>query len=276
MPNAKDLEVGEFREKFIVLGPTGSGKTTQFLTLPGRKFMYLFDPNAVLSLRGHDVDFEQFMPDILNLDISSLSGKKGEGGKKRRSIMNTNSADVYSRWEQDVDTRLEDGFFDAYDWVGFDSFTTLSSMVMDSVLALNGRPGMWPQQDDYAPQMNALTKIVRTFTGRGLGVYFTGHDELLQDKLTQRIITQPLMTGRLRATLPLLFSEVLHFQTEAENKEVFYDCLTKPTRQVPLVRCSRRDFKPVEDITLDWSKPLDQQGLGCLYYGKKGAAATKS
>lgn len=76
MPNARTAHESS-THKFLLLGDTGSGKTTQFLTLPGRKFIYLFDPNAILSLQGHDIDYEEFLPDSLNLSIKSLSKSSG-------------------------------------------------------------------------------------------------------------------------------------------------------------------------------------------------------
>ncbi|KKL07321.1 hypothetical protein LCGC14_2587250, partial [marine sediment metagenome] len=46
MPNAKDNpDIG--KAKFLLLGPTGSGKTSQILTLPGKTFCYLFDPSSL-------------------------------------------------------------------------------------------------------------------------------------------------------------------------------------------------------------------------------------
>ena len=257
MPNAKDSHA-KVAHKILILGKTGSGKTTQFLTLPGKKFIYLFDPNAILTLQGHDVDYEEFLPDALDLGLTSLSSKvKGDvkDGKK--------GAELYRRWEDDFETKLKSGFFDQYDAIGMDSFTTLSDMVMDGVLAINGRGGQWPQMDDYGPQMLALTKICRTFASIGKTVYFTGHVELRQDDLTKRIVYQPLMTGRLKEKLPLLFSEILLCEASVDNKgNSMYQLKTKPDRQFDIIRCSVRGLEQYEDVTIkDWSKPEDY-GLG--------------
>ena len=74
MPNAKDY-TDLATPKFLVLGKTGAGKTAGFLTIPGKKFIYCFDPNSILTLRGHDVDFEEFLPDDLSMKVTSLSEK---------------------------------------------------------------------------------------------------------------------------------------------------------------------------------------------------------
>lgn len=256
MPNARDAHPLA-APKFFMLGNTGSGKTTQFLTLPGKKFIYLFDPNALLSIKGYDIDYEEFLPDVLSMDIYSLSKDK-----TRQKVMSTRGADVYQEWEKDIEAKLASDFFKSYDWVGVDSFTTLSDMVMDSVLLLNGRPGRWPQEDDYAPQMNALTNITRTFAALGKPIYFTGHVEVKQDELTKQIFYTPLMTGRLRVKLPLLFSEILYLKADSDGKNVRYNLQTKPDRMMPLIRTSMKGLDPLVDTTLDFTKPLEGQGLG--------------
>ena len=258
MPNAKDLKQPD-KHLFLVLGGTGSGKTTQFLTLPGRKFMYLFDPNAVNSVAGHDVEFEQFLPDRLNLAVSSL--KKGVADKPATRITNN----AYVEWERDFEKRLASGFFNDFDAIAFDSCTTLLDMIMDRVLTLNGRPGQWPNQDDYGPQMNTFTNIVRTATSLGKTVWFTGHIEPRKDEVTGRLFNTPLLTGRLKAKLPLLFSDIYIAEATADREgRVRYTLQTVPDRLNPLARCTVPGMQPRHNVTLDFSKPLTEQGLGAL------------
>jgi hypothetical protein len=257
MPNAKDSHVNA-KPKILILGSTGSGKTSQFCTLPGKKFIYCFDPNALLTLQGQDVDYEQFMPDVPSIAISSL--KKGTGD---RSSSAKKTSEAYLDFEKDFETRIRDGFFTDYDYIAFDSCTTLLDMIMDRVLTINGRAGQWPQQDDYGPQMNTFTNIVRTAMSLGIGIYFTGHLELQQDQLSKRIYQTPILTGKLKAKIPLLFSEILAFDAQADNKgNVNYRAQTKPSSTTPLIRCTVRDLQQFEDITLDYTKSLVGQGLG--------------
>lgn len=258
MPNAKNAsEVTAHR--FLVLGDTGSGKTTQMLTLPGRTFAYLFDSNALLSLKGHDVDYEEFLPDRLNLSVRSLS--KDKGGDKTSSHLNQ----MYTKWEKDFNERCEDGFFDAYDNIGFDSGTTFLDLIMDRILTINGRAGQWPQQDDYGPQMVAFTNVMRSLTSLGKTLYVTGHLEMQKDKLTERIYRQPMMTGRLKAKIPLLFSDIFVSGVSADGKgNVSHTFQTVPDRITTTVRTSFKGLDPQEDMSLDFTKPLQGQGLGHL------------
>ena len=258
MPNAK--EAGNTApHRFLLLGDTGSGKTTQVLTLPGKKFLYLFDSNALLSLRGQDVDYEEFLPDKLNLNVKSL--KKETGGDS----LTMHKSDLYLQWQKDFEDKLRDGFFEPYDVVGMDSFTTFLDLVMDRILTINGRYGQWPQQDDYGPQMMAFTNVCRTLVGMGKTIYCTGHLEYKQDELSKRIYRQPMMTGRLRSKIPLLFSDIFVAEAESDTKgNTVYKIQTTKTRLDTAVRTSIRGLEAFEDVTIDWKKPLENQGLGRL------------
>lgn len=258
MPNAKTA-VDQIAHRFLVLGDTGSGKTTQMLTLPGKTFAYLFDSNALLSLRGHDVDYEEFLPDQLNLSVKSLS--KDKGGDKTTNHANT----VYTAWEKDFNEKMEDGFFDDYDNIGFDSATTFLDLIMDRILTINGRAGQWPQQDDYGPQMVAFTNVVRTLTSLGKTLYMTGHLEVRQAEGSAKMLRQPMMTGRLRTKIPLLFSDIFIAEVSNDGKgAISHTMQTVPDRVTTTVRTSFKGLDPTEDVSLDFKKPLTEQGLGLL------------
>lgn len=245
--------------RILMLGDTGVGKTSQFLTLPGKKFAYLFDPNALLTIRGYDVDYEEFLPPALNLDVKSLTKDKGD------RVSSIKGNDSYVEWEEDFESRIAEGFFADYDWICIDSATTFLDLIMDRVLTLNGRAGQWPQQDDYGPQMMTFTKVIRTLVGLGKGIYVTGHLKTDQDELTKKIYSQPMLTGQLRAKIPLLFSDCLSITVENDGQgNIAYDLHTVKDRMTPAIRCSIRGVSPVEDVTIDWSKPIEGQGLGRL------------
>lgn len=258
MPNANDAtKISNHR--ILLLGDTGGGKTTQLLTLPGKKFVYLFDPNAILSLRGHDVEYEEFLPDRINLSVRSLSKGKGDNTTQLTS-------DIYQQWEKDFDQKVSSGFFDKFDVIGIDSATTFLDIIMDRVLTINGRFGHWPQQDDYGPQMVIFLNVCRTLTGMGKTIFMTGHLETKQDELTKRIFRQPMMTGRLTKKIPLLFSDVFICEVENDGRGALsHKIQTAPDRMTTSVRSSfKPKLNPFEDVTIDFSKPLENQGIGGL------------
>ena len=139
MPNAKDI-TGLPPQNIMVIGETGSGKTTQIRTLPGKKFVYIFDPNALASLKGCDCDYEVFMPNALELDATLKGFNKGsksdrmEGGSRIEPT-------TYPNWVNDINKRVADGFFDDYNWICFDSLTFLGKAIMDRQCFINNRYG---------------------------------------------------------------------------------------------------------------------------------------
>lgn len=258
MQNAKDVKL-EPIHRFLILGDTGSGKTTQILSLPGKKFCYLFDSNALLSLRGQDIDYKEFLPDRINLNIKSLA--KGISGDNVTQHKNS----LYLDWQKDFEERMNTGFFDPYNVIGFDSATTFLDVVMDRILTINGRAGQWPHQDDYGPQMVTFTNVCRTLMGMGKTIYMTGHLEMRQDELTKKIYRQPMMTGRLRSKIPLLFSDVLVSGVNVDQQgNVKYTLQMVPDRTNTTIRTSLRGMEIFEDVTLDFKKDLEGQGLGRL------------
>jgi len=257
MQNARDY--ARRSEKFLLIGPTGSGKTSQFMTIPGKKFMYIFDPNALNTIRGQDIDYEIFTPDILNMNVNTLKASlKDKHGTPDEP---TN----YIRWEKDFEDKIRSGFFDQYTALGFDSLTTFADIVMDRVQYLNGRLGKQPEQADWGAQMSTISNVIRTATSLSLIFFATAHEELKQDEFTKRVVSQVVLTGKLRIKLPLLFSEIYH--TEAEppsadsNGKTRYWLQTVTDKQRTLARCTL-GLKPREDVTIgNWKHP-EQYGLG--------------
>lgn len=258
MPNAKTASETATK-KILLLGDTGAGKTSQLLTLPGKKYAYLFDPNAVLSLQGYDVDYDEYLPDQMNLSVKSL--KSGVAGDKTTNYQ----SDLYLRWEKDFNEKVKGGFFNAYDVIMMDSATTFLDMIMDRVLTINGRFGQWPQQDDYGPQMVAFTNVCRTLTALNKTVLMTGHLDVKKDELQQRIFRSPMMTGRLKQKIPLLFSDILVCEVEGDPRSgKKHKVQTAPDRITTTIRTSMKGLNHFEDVTIDWSKDPEGQGLGGL------------
>lgn len=254
MPNAK--EIVAHPHSFLLLGDIGSGKTTQLKTLPGKKFAYLFDSNAILSLQGSDIDYEEFFPDQLNLNVKSLGKGLGESVTNYRNMR-------FQEWQKDFTQKVESGFFDPYNVIAMDSATTFLDLIMDHVLTINGRAGQWPHQDDYGPQMVTFRNVCRTLMSLKKIIFMTGHMEMRQDDLSKKIFRQPVMTGRLKNQIPLLFSDIFVTSSEVDQKgNVKHLIQTVPDRMTTTVRCSFKGLNPFEDVTIDFSKPLETQGLG--------------
>ena len=257
MPNAKDVDRGI--QTVLIVGGTGSGKTTQFLTFPGKKFAYIFDQNALASLRGFDIEYEAFIPEQLDLDVVSLKANT------RDKFSKPPEPKTYINFELDFENKLDTGFFDDFDSVAVDSTTMLTDIVMDRMLYLNGRFGKQPEQIDYVGTTNTIIKIYRSLLGLQKPIYVTGHIEFKQDEATGRMQNIMSFLGRLRQRLPIMFSEVwLAYADPDRDENMHYYIQTRQDRKNPFLRCSSRLIANTEDVTLDFNKTLEGQGIGGL------------
>lgn len=272
MPNAKDASV--LNRNILVVGAGGAGKTCQLLTLEGKTFAYLFDPHALDTIQGYDIEYEEFLPDVVDLGVYSLSKKANEAElasdaearKKARDKKEAlHASAIYQKWEKHFDDACDSGFFNEFDNIAFDSLTLFQDLVMDEVLRINGRPGQWPNQDDYAPAINAIRKIFRKVTSLNKQIYVCAHAELKEDELAKKVFYQLSVFGQLRTKLPLMFGHILPILSEAgSDGKVSRVCQTAPDRMWPLVRTTMRDVPFKADITIDWKKDPVGQGLGGL------------
>ena len=195
----------------------------------------------------------------------------------------TNKVTTYEEWERDFAARD----FSPYNSIAIDSATSFLDLIMDYVLQINGKPGQWPEQDDYGPQMVTFTNTIRTFASMGKTLLCTGHYEVWQDRKTMRTTRQLMMTGRLRTKIPLLFSDVFYCEGGLDDKGAAqYTAQTVKDKDIPAARCSFNGLSPLEDVTLNFSEDLERQGLGAILaweqdqlkpkVAPKGGKATKA
>jgi len=266
MKNAEDYNIAN--EKFLAVGFGGGGKSSGFLTLPGKKkFMYIFDPNTLSTIKGHNVDYELFTPDIL--DLNAITLKKDV----RDTIVKAQEPRTYIDFEVDFEEKLRTGFFKGYDAIGFDSMSTFQDIVMDRIMYLNDRFGKWPEQADWTATMNTIVNVMRTWTSiEDCVSYVTAHVEFKQEQESGKMQNLLSFIGKLKNKLPLLFSEIVlcYADRDAENKTRFY-IQTKPDRHNPFIRCTKRGLNTVEDVTIEnWNNP-QKYGIGKLFSEEKDA-----
>lgn len=253
MPNAKDLTSHQDHLSNLLVGTPGSGKSTQFQTLPGKGFIYAFDQSCLASIEGMDVEYETFYPSGLNWSVNPL-----RKDAKRDATRKIQEPTTYPEFERHFDDFIESKI-DEYDWVGFDSFTTLQDVVMDRTTWLNGRFGKQPEQDDWSAQMIVIQNLFREITARGKLVIATAHEEPWKDEKLGRTFWQPILTGKLKTRIPLLFSNVLRC---AADEGRFY-LITVSDKQHPFVRCSFKGLGIEDiDVTIEDFKNPTRYGLG--------------
>jgi hypothetical protein len=272
MANAKDLTTANTFQRILAVGLGGAGKTSQLLTLPGKVFGYIFDPSALASLAGHDIEYALFLPEAAELD-ATLKGfnKNARPDDKPKGAREPT---VYSRWVEDLNQREKDGFFKTIDWLYLDSLTLLKSALMDRQLWINNRYGSIEDLGDYRVTGSKLVEVLRSVFSLPVNIFCTGHLTSYQDEKTKKIEVQVDLPGKARLMLPLLCSNIWEFRATTEDEER-YNMLTRPeVRGFQSIRSSIKDLPPVIDVTIkDFSHPGDY-GVGAILAGKitKGMA----
>lgn len=262
MANARDASLA-VHKRILLVGQTGSGKTTQIWTLPGKKFCYVFDPNALSSLQGCDVDYEEFLPDVMSMDMSLKGFNKGS--KSDRPVKPAEPK-IFNAWAEDFNKKYDAGFFADYQWLVFDSATFVTKAIMDRQLYINGRYGDVEDIADYKVVGAKVADIFANIAGMKMNILMTGHLSTYQDEKTKKIETQLNLPGRARNLLPLQFTDVWLAQAGDDQKGgVKYEVRTVPDlRGLQTIRCSIPGLLPVEDVTIKDFKNPALYGVGRL------------
>lgn len=266
--------------KILCYGKAGSGKTSLFRTIPGRKFLYMFDPAGLNSLTDDDdIFYEQFLIDTIPMSVNTLKGIKDSGSPFYSNM------ETYVRWENHFQTRLDknwfsdpsveiDGVRGGFDALGFDSLTTLTDIVMDRILQLNQRAGKNPELGDYSILANTLARIVRNAAAPDCIIFLTAHEQPQQDKLLRSVSNEIVVPGQLKVKLPLLFSDIYHCTAEVDTKgKPLFKVATIAEDLFPLARCSRvmqdSGMGLFHDVTIKTPDPTDS-GLGPIIKRLRG------
>ncbi len=252
MPNAKDLP--KTKKNIVVIGPTGTGKTQLFTTIPGKKLCYMFDPSGLETLRGHDVDYEFFPPDQnLGLRQGMKSQKDPKGPKHKEPL-------AYANFEDHLENMIANQFYD-YDAIAFDSVTKLQEIVMDRQLWINSRYGQIPELGDYRIIGLTLMNIFSEVMTHQPTIYVTGHTDTVKDEVVGRVIDSFDTVKNLRRQLPRDVTDLWISHAESGSDKHSYKIQTRPDKRNPHAKNSM-NLNFMEDVTLDPKKNIEEQGVG--------------
>lgn len=261
-----DVKAGPYH-RFLIIGPTGSGKSGLIPTLPGRKMVYVLDPNTLATIHGTpECDFAEFLPEFEDLDATlkgfnkdPTTGKTYKGDKPKAPVEPV----LYESWREHFNAFVESGAIKDYKWLCFDSATFLVKAMMDRVLYINNRYGDITDRSDYRQVGDKLGDVFGKMTGLPINLFLTAHMQTWQDETTKKITTQMATPGNSRIMLPLSFTSVM----EAFSENGKYQLRTVPqagSDQLRGIRTSLRGLLPVEDVTIkDFKRPTDF-GIGGL------------
>lgn len=198
------------KRNFLIYGGTGSGKTHLTITCPKPILYDSFDPGGTNTIKP-EIDAGWIIAD------------------NRWEKDDPNAPTAFEAWSREHQRRKREGFYSVFGTYVGDSLTTLSQIIMAYVLKKAGRAGGVPFQQDWLPQMTALENVVKDILSLPCNVVFTAHPDSDKDEATGRMFVGPLVTGRLKIRLPLLFDEIYYLEAKETSNGVDHTLLTRPT-----------------------------------------------
>jgi hypothetical protein len=250
---------------FLLVGPGGSGKTFQFRTLPGKKFAWVFDPNALASLAGQDIEYFDGV-----VDISGKGAPTKDVGALLKSGTDT-AFDIYTRFWNDFRDKQVKGFFDDYQAFLFDGLTGWGAIVEDVVLRQLGKPTGEIEKREWSQYHKELSKPLRDIAAlvaeNGKSLLVTAHRRQKMDQAGEKLLSTDIsVTGQSRNIVPIHFANIMFTTSEGDSKGVRYFAYTKRSEIIGDARMSDAlSHLPmkIELTVADTTKPTDY-GLGKL------------
>ena len=269
MQNGKDIKKG-VADNIMIVGPPGSGKSKLVTTLPGKTFVFAFDPAASDAYAGLEhIDIIQYRVDSMDLGVVA---KRSTGGDTQ--VVGSKKPQTYIRFGEDLTEFVNEGVYKNYDYVVVDSATTFEAAERDHVMYVNNTYGHVPKLDDHNLVANQTLKIFRMLTNLPCSVVFIVHDALEQDDTTKKLMNRLLLTGKgNRRMMPSFFNHILRTEAkrieEKEGKKTHYFVATQSDQFNPYVRTSWENLDDRVDVTIgNFAKP-QTYGLGKLIKGQK-------
>lgn len=197
------------KANFLIGGNSGSGKTHLLQTARKPVWIHSFDPDGSLTIRDK-VDNKSIIVDT------------------RFENENPKDPKIFTLFDKVFDNMLHTKVFEQIGTYALDSATTLGDCVMYWVLKAAGRIGQPPWENDYPQQMSRMSNIIRTMCSLPCDVILTCHLSVEKDQISGRMHTVPILTGKLREKIPILFSEQYCMVTEPTPTGTEYKLLTQP------------------------------------------------
>lgn len=189
--------------QFLIYGPSGSGKTYSLRTARKPLFVNSFDPGGSIALADLVEKGEAIV----------VTAYEKEDAEKPTA---------FAKWDSDFDRFESSGIFSQVGTYVIDSATTWGQAALNEVMKRAKRAGGVPQQNDWYPQMVLMEAALRRIMSLPCDVVFICHDDILKDEILGRVIRSPMLTGKAKKRIPLLFSEIYYADVRRSSKGTEY------------------------------------------------------
>lgn len=212
MPNARNLDLTAWRHKFLLWGPTGTGKTHFIGTCP-KPYVFDFD-GSIATVVGKDVEYDYYDPkDANSVRMADSMLRRFLDGSARK------------------DDRLK-----GVETVCLDSTSAYQEARTLQVQTLNNHVGQQVTQPEWGQIINGIQDMVSKITSladRGLyHVVVTAHEQIDKDDIGGGLVCRPMVVGKnLPGWLPTKFSEVYYLGATVSGKgEISWSAQTRSDR----------------------------------------------
>lgn len=185
MPSALDVTVTSEYLKMMLVGESGTGKSTFAASSPTPGFVFDFG-KEILSYRGKDFDYEQY-------DVSPQGWTKFERN--------------FIQLKKEIKEEKK------YKTVIVDNLSAMSDLCMEKALQLDPKRSttngpLWNVH--YGMVKNLMEGKLRQFLNLNCNLIFIAHLSTLTDEDGAVIGVEPSLTGKLSVDIPAYFNEVLY------------------------------------------------------------------
>lgn len=264
MPSAKDLTPG-MNKKILAYGPTGSGKSGLFTSIPGKKFAYIFDESGLDPLVGQDIDYEIFFPDPITVDVVTTPKRAGDPKADKTGV--ANRPEAYINFRDHIQPFI-DNKFEGYDVIGFLSVTNLGVAIIDRIAAIDNRLDKAYELSDYNLVGITMARLFRrVFTVPNKIFYLEAHSDMVQDELTKKLVNELDIGKRQRREIPKMLSDVWVTHCDTVENKPHFTLQTLPTKDFPIAKNSM-GLNAFLNITMDLTQNRETQGIGRIFQTK--------
>ena len=211
-----DVSSRQKKVNYLNYGPIGSGKTGSLLTVAKWPvIIHSFDKTGSKSIRSRILDRK--LPPEKRIHVDT-----------RFEVDDPMKPYTWDTWLAILEQMKHADVFSGCGTFVVDSATGVLAVNMYKILKAEGRPGTWPQRQDYNPQTSQVGMVFNDILDFPCDVILNAHMIIAENESDDKNMGFPMLTGVLKQRVPGNIDEVYVSRAENTSKGVIYKFQTKP------------------------------------------------